>query len=509
MKTSREQILQRVRNGHDFPAMSRTILLINKLDAGKEPSVAELSNIILNDHALIAKILKLVNSVNYIEFGEVTTISRAIILLGFENIRNLAMTLLLFDHFKDSGAPDVADTIAKSVFSGMLARSIAADTSAADGEEAFICALFHTFGKMLAGFYLPDEYTAMLNYRRRHNCSEAVATIETLGLTFEDIGTTIAKEWNFPSRIIQSMKRFRGSDFGDASADVDRLCALANFANELTNTIATAGKEIDQKVDELIASFSRHIGNFPDKMRDILASSLRDFSDYSHVFNINADTLPFSRQLAAWSAGEHSNPQPPGPFDIESESLKTIEALTSEPDVMSPELVFTSGIQEMNNSLLQNHPLNDIIRIALETMYRGLSFFGRTKALFFLKDARQPVMTVRFGFGADIEATTTWFRIPLNTAKDIFQVALCKPADLVIRDLDTPELATVVPSWYRSHIDKAIYVILLPIIVNMKPIGLFYAEGEKKHLGKISGGQLKYLTILRDAAVVALKQRQG
>jgi hypothetical protein len=57
-------------------------------------------------------------------------------------------------------------------------------------------------------------------------------------------------------------------------------------------------------------------------------------------------------------------------------------------------------------------------------MYRGLSFFGKTKALFLIKDTRQPVMSVRFGFGSDIVETSKWFRIEQSAQSDFFSSRL-------------------------------------------------------------------------------------
>ncbi|KAF0179168.1 MAG: serine/threonine protein kinase [Nitrospirae bacterium] len=507
-QTAKEQVLMKVRSSHDFPVMSSTISLINKLDASNDTSVAELSNIILNDHALISKILKLVNSVNYVEFGEVTTISRAIVLLGFENIKNLAMTLLLFEHFKKGGATDVVDSIVKSIFSGTLARKISGDLSFVSGEEAFICSLFHSFGKMIAGFYLPDEYQA---YQKRiQHLSDPAAAAETFGLSFEELGIAIAKEWNFPVRIIQSMRKLRAADVGKAQSDIDKLCTVANFSNEVSGILATGTKDTDRKLGELLKSYGCHFGQLESGFSDLLKTTFQDISSYAHVFNINLQSMPFSKQLTAWASGEIS-PEPTGlsALGISSTAIKTIETLTETATEVSPEVIFISGVQEMNNSLLQNHPLNDIIRIALETMYRGLSFFGKAKTLFFIKDTRQPIMAVRFGFGSDIEQTMRWFRIPLSEQENFFNLAVAKQTDLVIKDIEAPDIRQLVPEWYRAGAGLGLYVIVLPIIVNAKPIGLFYAEGARDSLKTITGGQLKYLTILRDTTVLAIKQRQG
>ena len=67
----------------------------------------------------------------------------------------------------------------------------------------------------------------------------------------------------------------------------------------------------------------------------------------------------------------------------------------------------------------------------------------------------------------------------------------------------------LVPKWFREKVSPDIFVILLPIVINKKPIGMFYIEAEKSDLQKISGTHLVYLKILRDQAVMAINQIQG
>ncbi|MCC6347229.1 MAG: GAF domain-containing protein, partial [Nitrospirales bacterium] len=63
--------------------------------------------------------------------------------------------------------------------------------------------------------------------------------------------------------------------------------------------------------------------------------------------------------------------------------------------------------------------------------------------------------------------------------------------------------------WYRTRVSPRIFVILLPITIGNKPIGLFYIEGDREGFGKIAGSHFNYLKIIRDQTVVAIRQKQG
>ncbi|MBF0559047.1 MAG: HDOD domain-containing protein, partial [Nitrospirae bacterium] len=87
-------VLKKLQEQSDFPAMSNTINNINQFKTAEDTSVSEFANIVLKDYALTSKVLKLVNSVSYSQFGEVTTVSRAII-IGKRMIKIPLETFLL------------------------------------------------------------------------------------------------------------------------------------------------------------------------------------------------------------------------------------------------------------------------------------------------------------------------------------------------------------------------------------------------------------------------------
>ena len=83
-----------------FPALSESVSSINRVVSSDKESINKLSNSILKDFALTNKILRLVNTAFYSTYGggTISTISRAVIILGFDAVRNIAVTLILFEH---------------------------------------------------------------------------------------------------------------------------------------------------------------------------------------------------------------------------------------------------------------------------------------------------------------------------------------------------------------------------------------------------------------------------
>jgi len=193
--------------------------------------------------------------------------------------------------------------------------------------------------------------------------------------------------------------------------------------------------------------------------------------------------------------------------DYTTEALKTIDIIFEAEKKDTPDSIFTKGIQDINSSILSNFSLNDVVRIVLETMYRGMQLSGEAKALFLIKDTKLPVLNIRFGFGSGIEELKKWFNITLGDSGDIFNMAIAKQNDLVIKDNDSPEIRKLLPDWFKNKVFAKIFIVLLPIIINKKPIGMFYVEGDREGFQKISGCHLNYLKILRDQTVVGIRQK--
>ncbi len=101
-----------------------------------------------------------------------------------------------------------------------------------------------------------------------------------------------------------------------------------------------------------------------------------------------------------------------------------------------------------------------------------------------------------------------WFTVPLGDSKDIFNIAIAKQNDLVIEDIEPEAIRKLLPDWFKNRVFKKTFIVLLPILVNNKPIGMFYVEGDREGFEKISGSHLNYLRILRDQTVMAIKQKQ-
>jgi len=507
---NKEKVLLRIRQASEFPAMANTVNLVNQFKESEDSTVSDLANIILKDYALTTKVLKVVNSVHYHQSGEVTTISRAIFLLGFESVKSIALTLMLFDRLrKSSSNSELIDVLVQSFCGSIIAEKIVRDLNFIEEEEAFICTLLHPFGKIMVAFSMPGKVSEIKALGAEKNVSEDAAARAVLGISYEEIGTTIAREWNFPQKIIDGMRHVTPSSMTSNPGESEKLGSIATFSAEISNILAagTEKEEKESRLKDLVQSYGEHFGTVGGKLDGIIGSSLQELSDFAGVMNINVQDNQISRQAGQWARDKKEEARDIDILAYRTDSLKTIDAFLEAED--SPENIFSKGIQDINNAMFGSYSLNDIIRIALETMYRSLQTSMLSRALFFVRNTKEPTMDVRLGFGAGIEELKKWFIIPISAEGDIFSIAVTRHNDLIMRDLDAPDISKFVPHWYRGHLSGPSFAILLPLTINKRNIGLYYLDGKREGFKDISKGQFNYLRILRDQTVLAIKQLRG
>jgi serine/threonine protein kinase len=514
-------LLRRMRHRSDFPALSDSVSAINKLTNSDRESINKLSNSILKDYALTNKILRLVNSAHYRQAGggNISTVSRAVIVLGFDAIRNIAITVLLFEHLQDKvNARELKEFFLRANLAGLLARETSGTVLPREGEEAFICALFHSLGELLAQFYFREEVEEIRKLMQAKGLAEAAASARVLGLSFEELGIGIARTWGFPASIVNSMRRLPAGPVRKPATRDDALRLMAGFSNEMCEVIAgSPPDERDKAIRAAADRFGAGMQMSDKQMESAIEASSSALSQVAAILHVNLRQSPFARQVQAFAATPAGRD---GGKDEAAEEAATLvgtvlggtamlggaEADAEPGDEAGPpedaQAILTAGIQDISNSLVDEFQLNDVLRITLETMYRAMGF---QRVLLCLRDGRTERMTGRFGFGPDTGEIARKFQFPLSYAADVFHLASSKAVDIIIADIDDPKIADRIPAWYRQLTSARTFV-LFPLNIKGKPLAMIYCDKDRAGTIAIPEKELALLKTLRNQALLAIKQ---
>jgi serine/threonine protein kinase len=508
-----EFLLRRMRHKSDFPAMSDAVGRIQRLTQSENESITSLSNEILKDVALTHKLLRLVNTAQFGHAGggSISTVSRATALIGFAGIRNLALSLVLLERMENKAhAQQLREEFLRTLMAGSLARELCLQPR--ENEESFLAAMFQNLGRMLTEFYFPEEAQQVRRQVRPERrsgdkaappISEALASSQVLGLSYEQLGLGVAKQWGLPENLQRGMRRPDGEPplrLVDNPAERQRW--LARAANEMSDLILqTEPDQTHARLKAMAQRYSRALG-VPTEAFEAAADQARQrLAQLAQAMDIRpGKNSPAQRLLA-----------PIVPTQDDSLSPHELQAtLVADPTLnISREQAaetLAAGIQDITNAMVESYKLNEVLRMILETIYRSLGF---RRVVFCLRDPRTETLTGRFGLGEGVEAVAPLFRVPLKTAPgaaaDLFAAVCQKGVDTLIADASVPKIAERLPAWFLGA-PKAASFLILPMAIKGAPFAMIYAD--KAQPGGIDLGEkeLSLLRTLRNQAVMAFKQ---
>ncbi len=508
-------LLRRMRHKSDFPALSESVGAINKIANSETESIDKLSNTILKDFALTNKLLRLVNSAYFRPAGggNISTVSRAVIVLGFEAVRNIAITVLLFEHLQNKGnANQLKEDFLRANLAGVLAKDIGAAAKMRDLEQAFICALFHSLGRLLSQFYFPEESDEIRRIMAQKGCGEESAALQVLGISLEELGIAIARQWGFPPLIVGSMRRLPPGGVKKPTQSEDRLRLLSAFSNELCDVIAQATPETrDRELRKTMVRFAEVTALDQQEVQRTVQRAVEEVADFARVIHLNLQQTAFGKQMRLFARGhgeanaavdrENGQNFEDPTILADGDPLGGMDGDSAAPTV-DAQAVLTAGIQDISNTLIDGFQLTDILRIILETMYRAMGF---KRVILCIRDAKAGVMQGRFGFGPNANEVAKAFRFPLSFTPDIFHAATSKGVDLLISDINDPKISARIPEWYRKAVPANSFV-LFPLNIKGSPVALIYADGDQAGDISIPEKELQLLRTLRNQAILAIKQ---
>jgi HD-like signal output (HDOD) protein len=504
--TPLQKLLNRMDSSNGFPALSSTVAEINRIvenDLGHNHS---LTNAILHDVSLTHKVLQLVNTVNFSQYGgRINTISKAVIILGQNTVRNLATSLILLEFMQNKAqAQEIKNDIVIAFFAGVVAKSLCKQNQLADAEEGMICGMFQNLGRLLTVFFFYAE-SQRIHALITAGTSEHKAVTEVLGVGYQDIGNAVAKKWCFPERLIQGMKKYSLQKHKTAQSELERLSAISSLGNELCMmALTTSDKDRVSSLDGLVDRYKDATQLNSEALNQALKEGLSEIEQCSSILNISLAKSPVLQTISIWTGLAEASSRKENENDHLLEGIQELEAeITEQAMKQTPEDILNEGVQDITNTLINDFALNDLLQMVVETMYRGLNF---NRTMMFIRDPKKNTMSPKFGFGQDTDHLLNSLNFSLDVTPDVFHVAVDKGVDIVIEDVSAENIANKIPAWFHQKV-KAKSFLLLPMMVKNKTIGLIYADSETANGLKIKPQQLTLLRILRNQAVLGFKQK--
>lgn len=496
-----QQLLADLSRVRDFPALSQVINKVNHIANSDTGRTNELTEFILRDVALTNKLLRVVNSVHYKQRGggTVSTVSRAIIILGYDVVRDTALSLMLFDHLANHAqAGELRAEAVESLYCGMLGRALAARAGLRDGEEVLICSLFRNLGRMMCRLHFYEKSKEVAARVAEAGMTEAAASRQVFGISYDDFGLAIGRHWHLPANLLQGMTPLPAAAAQLVAPETPALQVMANLARDLyLATRDTPPERTGAAYADLLRRYGAAVHLQTGDLEELVRQAGAAIEKEAVMLQIDVHASPMlTRLLSRPDAGEAASADDGGDPASAEEEAAMADATTRD----DPTAILITGMQDLTNLLLEDARPADVLYVAAELLFRSKCF---DNVLICTVAANGKELVGRVGLGPNGERNRSGFRIPLAFAPDVFHAAVTKNADLLIADTRADSIRARIPAWYRERIDAHSFL-LLPITLGNRTVAVVYADRRDGSL-RLSPQTLGLIKALRGQVALALR----
>ncbi|MDR7305061.1 HDOD domain-containing protein [Rhodoferax saidenbachensis] len=241
-----------------FPESVRKILVLTQ-DINCTPK--DLVQVIGKDPVVTVRILRVVNSSYYSLPKKISSLDHAVVYLGFNTIKNLAVAIAAIGALpqKNPAGFEVQPYLQHCLSTAAIAKYLASRVPDADPVDCFIAGLLHDFGKIVLAQFKPVEFRLALRNSQEEGESLHLTLRKIIGVDHATVGAMLVEKWQFPSQLIEAIRYQYGPELPDTS-----LSACVFAANQISKKL------------ELGFAGNTHVEEFPVFVRQRLGGTLED-----------------------------------------------------------------------------------------------------------------------------------------------------------------------------------------------------------------------------------------
>lgn len=434
----------------EMPIFGATVQAVVNVSEDDSANLADLAQVILQDTSMTARVLKLVNTIYYNPSSKpISTVSRAIQLIGFDTVRSICLSIALIDTLvKDGNRRVVLQEMARSIHAAVQARNIAIERGDPCPEETFVAALLYHLGHMAFWCFSDTEGDGLLTALDDHpDAPPEMLEKKELGFTLREITLGLSESWRLNNLLIDTL-------------DAKKAPGIQSKIILLSHRLAEAAEKgwnnpnVKEVMEEIAKLLSQPIETVTALLHDGAKDSAHIASKYgaATVAKIIPLPKPYSNTLELENAvNMAASPYP-------------------QPDVM----LQLNVLREVKELLMTGRPsFNVLLEMLLEGIYRGV---GMDNTLIALCTNERKTLGAKFALGSEREELMTHFNFKLNPqVPNIFMYTLDRRQPVWV----TRQLRQEQPQLFSRQIEQVLGTgpfLIAPLIVNGQPAGIIYAD---------------------------------
>ncbi|MCR8921780.1 HDOD domain-containing protein [Dasania sp. GY-MA-18] len=443
-------------NNVQLPVLSGVMQEINAVTQCSESSAEQLSELIMRDSALTAKVLRLANSVtNTRGSNKINTISRAVVQLGFKGIKAISLSIMLVDSLlKNKDKERMMQWMARGFHTAVQAENLMQQVDNQADEEVFITALLLHVGDM-AFWSMKGEHAKLLD-GALDNCGEfsnPKLEQKVLGTTLKEVGVALADKWNL------------GEDLKEVLSPGHKpsLRTQAVLLGEKISAAAEKGWDSPEFTDVLVDA-SMFTGVGLQDMRAKITQGAERAAGVANTYGAESITRYIPKVDATASAPQAS---------ATTEEAAVVATAPVNDGVHADAKLQLEILREMGNMVEHNIDVNTLFTMLTEGIHKGVGF---ERVALCLIDPKVTMMTAKYILG---EKTDIWredLKMPVKAQQDnLFAYCLHKQVTVWMKRRSSCGLEHLVNKRMQNLIDTDNCVIAA-IYTGKRTIGLLLAD---------------------------------
>ena len=245
-----------------MPAFPKSVQRILELTRDINSTPKDLVEVIDKDPVVTVKILKVVNSAYYSLPKQITSIGHAVVYIGFNTIKNLALSIAaigMLPKDNESGF-DAQQYLLHSLATAALAKQLATKVDDADPMDCFIAGLLHDFGKVVFAQMMPKEFKVALMHSQATGEALHTTLQREIGADHVLVGAMLVEKWRFAPHLIETIRHQHPSNFKDTD-----MIACVFGANQISKKLKF-GFGGNSYIDEFPAFVQKRLGGTLDEV---------------------------------------------------------------------------------------------------------------------------------------------------------------------------------------------------------------------------------------------------
>lgn len=506
--------------------LSEIVELIQRLSSNAyETSIQELSVLIGRDVVVTARVIAAANTIGYNPAGvPVTTVTQAIHVIGFNKIRQLAVSLLLMENAnRHLNANEKRDIAALALCSGLMAESVMNQRGTNSPEQAFICASLRNYGRLLMTAFMIDDYRRA-TIMATSGLTEDEAFNRVFGLTPLELGYHLLASAHLPEPILKSLRDLPPDAIRTATQQPDmEILALADLSVKLCELALRSdvgAQEFAIKAKQIASRGGKIFGLDADALVNMLRETGQQLNEFAHTFGLNAIADTIGPRIHARITGEDpagfeprlpsptvapadviaaaaspAQPPPATPTIPSANPIPTAPAASGETpssDTANPnheavfQRAFQSGIEQLAG-LLDEEPvdMSKIYQVVLRTALQG---FACPEAVLWVRNGD----TYRALYGnGNFFSAVRGTAVLRDDDHNVFGLCLQRLEDVLIYDATEARIVPHIPAWAKTTALASF--VLLPIQDNRRPFAVLLAGWPEKKTAGFTVAQIRHV----------------